>query len=222
MEQKSNDSTISTLYWEDSNGHPRYVQSRVNNDQRNFGILRKKLQGASGEGSSSKKEAIPKATQVSETSNSKPQEPKLMVQDPLLSRGIPTLVKGSIAVVEEPELEVGAKCSIQMVDVVINRVTCGDPLPHNALPILLNPTHITDTAVEDGINIQPYLEVVYKVKENECQINAVSKPVGMSKDPSPRIAVPTSLHPLIGVLPDQMGVGLTFWKCFGVCLVSRQ
>jgi hypothetical protein len=47
-------------------------------------------------------------------------------------------------------LEVGAECPIEMVDAVIKRV---NPSLHNTLPILQNSIHITDTVVNDGINI---------------------------------------------------------------------
>jgi hypothetical protein len=75
----------------------------------------------------------------------------VMVQNPPPSIAIPSLVNGFSTVVEEPELQVGA----ELVGVVIVRVACRDPSPHNALPILLNPIHIIHMVVEDGVNIQP-------------------------------------------------------------------
>jgi hypothetical protein len=131
-----------------------------------LGFLRKKPQGTSGHGSSSKKEGTPKAAHVSKSSNPILWKLELMVQNPPPNGVLPTLVKGSTTIVEEPELEVGPKCPIEMVDAVIERVTGGDPSPHNALPTLQNPIHITGTVVEDGINIQLCIEIVHNVKEN--------------------------------------------------------
>jgi hypothetical protein len=65
----------------------------------------------------------------------------------------PSLVQGSSTIVEESELQVGAKRPIELVDAIIARVACGDPSPHNALSILQTPTHITHMVIEDGINI---------------------------------------------------------------------
>ena len=52
-----------------------------------LGFLKKKPQGASGQGLSSKKEATLKAAQVHETSNPIPQKLEPMVQNPPLSVG---------------------------------------------------------------------------------------------------------------------------------------
>jgi hypothetical protein len=91
-----------------------------------------------------------------------------MVQNPPPSTTIPSLVQGSSAVVEELELEVGAKCPTELVDVIIEGMTYRDPSPHNALPTLQNPTHIIHIGVEDGVNIQSRLEVLHEAKQNVC------------------------------------------------------
>jgi hypothetical protein len=62
------------------------------------------------------------------------------------------------------------------VDAIITTVVCGDPFPHNALPTLGYPTHISHAVVEDGTNVQPCFEDMLKKNENLCQSNAVSKP----------------------------------------------
>jgi hypothetical protein len=65
-------------------------------------FLRKKPEGTTGQGLSSKKGAKQKATHVHETSNPIPREQDLRVQNPLASGAIPTVVQGSIVIVEKP------------------------------------------------------------------------------------------------------------------------
>jgi hypothetical protein len=73
---------------------------------------------------------------------------------------------------------VGTKCSIAMVDAVIEKLTGGDPSPSTVPPTLPNPIHSVDMVAKDGINIQPRVEVVHNVKQNVSQDDTVSKLVG--------------------------------------------
>jgi hypothetical protein len=144
-------------------------------------FLSKKLQGASGGGSTSKKEATPKVVQVGETSNPLPQNLELMVQNPLLRAAIPSL---------EQDFGVGMKNPTELVDAVIATVVCRDLSLHNALPTLENPTHITYVVAKDGINVQPRFEDVQKEKENLCQSTAVSNLVDLLEYPGPSNVAP--------------------------------
>jgi hypothetical protein len=73
------------------------------------------------------------------------------------------------------------------VDPIGTMVVSGDPSLHNTLPTIGNPTHIAHPVVEDGMNIQPRLEYVYKEEEKLCQSDVVSKPVGIWEYPGPSI-----------------------------------
>jgi hypothetical protein len=90
--------------------------------------------------------------------------------------------------VEETKFKEGIKNSIELVDVIIAMVVCGDPSPHNALPTLENPTHIFHAMAKNGINMQPCLKDVYKEKINLCQSHAIFKLVGISEDPNSSIS----------------------------------
>jgi hypothetical protein len=85
--------------------------------------------------------------------------------------------------VEKVELEVGTKCSIAMVDAVIEKLTGADPSPPTALATLPNPIHTTDTVAMDAINIQPYVEIVHNIEQNVGHNDTVSKPAGTLQDP---------------------------------------
>ena len=63
-----------------------------------LGFLKKKLQGTTGQGWSSKKEATPKARPVCETSHV-PRESDLRVQNSPMSGAIQIVVQGYIAIV---------------------------------------------------------------------------------------------------------------------------
>jgi hypothetical protein len=70
--------------------------------KRILGFLKKKLQGASSQGSSSKQEATLKATQVCETNNLIVQKPEPMVQNLPPSGAIQIVVQGFTVIVESP------------------------------------------------------------------------------------------------------------------------
>jgi hypothetical protein len=130
------------------------------------------------------------------------------VQNPPASGAIQTIVQGSTTIVEKVELEVGTKCSIAMVDAVIEKLTGADPSPSTVPATLLNPIHTTDTAATDAINIQPCVEVVHNVEQNVGHDNTVSKPAGTLQDPGPSVAAPSTSHSPVGVPPSHVGVGL--------------
>ena len=155
MEHIPNDNTISTTYWEDCKGYSRHVHPRVRGDERDFGFLRKKLQEDIGQGLSSKKGRKRKARHVPQTSNPIPQEQDLRVQNPLVNGVIQIVVQGSIAIVEKPEVEVGTKSSIAVVDTVIEKLIGVDPSPPTAPSLLPNPTHTNNMVAMDAINKQP-------------------------------------------------------------------
>jgi hypothetical protein len=127
-------------------------------------FLRKKPQGATGQGLSHKKGAIPKARHVHETSNPISREHDLEVQNPPASGAIRTLVQGSTAIVEKPELGVGTECPIAVVDAVIEKLIGVDPSPPTTPATLPNPVHTTDAVATDAINIQPRVGVVHNVE----------------------------------------------------------
>jgi hypothetical protein len=179
-----------------------------------LGFLRKKPQGVTGQGSSSKKEPTPKARPVCETSNHVKQEPESRVQNPPASGAIQTVVQGSTAIVEKPKLEVGTESPITMVDAVIEKLTGADPSPPTAPATLPNPIHTTDTVAMDAINIQPRIEVVHNVEQNVGHDDTVSKPAGTLQDPGPSVATLSTLHSLVNVPPDH-GNG------FGICPIVR-
>ena len=101
-------------------------------------FLRKKPQGTTGQSSSRKKGATPKARHVHETSNLVPQEHDPGVQNPLKSGAIRTIVQGSTAIVKKPKLGVGTKCPIAMVDAVIEKLTSINPSPPIARVVKMN------------------------------------------------------------------------------------
>jgi hypothetical protein len=109
---------------------------------------------------------------------------------------------------EKPELGVGTKCSIAVVDAVIEKLTGVDPSPPTALATLPNPVHTTDAVATDAINIQPYVEVVHNVEQNVGHDNTVLKPVGTLQDPGPSVAAPSIPHSPVGIPPDHVRMGL--------------
>jgi hypothetical protein len=167
-----------------------------------LGFLRKKPQGATDQGLSSKKEATSKARHVHEISNPVLREPNLRMQNPLASGAIRTVVQGSTAIVEKLELEVSTECPIAMVDAVIVKLTGADPSPPTAPATLPNPIHTTSMVATDAINIQPRVEVVHNVEQNVGHNNTIPKPAGILQDPGPSV-----LHSLVGVPPDHVDVG---------------
>jgi hypothetical protein len=173
-----------------------------------LGFLRKKPQGATGQGSSSKKEAAPMARHVHETSNPVPREPEPRVQNPPTSGAIQTVVQGFTAIVKKPKLQVGTECPIAMVDVVIEKLTSADPSLPTARATLPNPIHTTDMVATDAIKIQPCVEVVHNVEQNVGHNDTVSKPAGTLQDPGPSIVASNTSHSLVGVPPNHVGVGL--------------
>jgi hypothetical protein len=185
-------------------------------------FLRKKPEGTTGQGSSSKKGAKRKATHVHETSNFVPREQDPRVQNPPASGAIPTVVQGSTVLVEKPELKVGTESPIAVVDAVIEKLTGVDPSPPTTPATLPNPVHTTDAVATDAINIQPRVEVVHNVEQNVGHDDMVPKPVGTLQDPGPSVATPSIPHSPIGVPPDHVGVGLDVWKCFGICPTTRR
>jgi hypothetical protein len=129
------------------------------------------------------------------------------VQNPPTSGAIQTVVQGSTAIVEKPELGVGTKCPIAMVDAVIEKLTGVDPSPPTAPAMLPNPVHTTDAVPTDAINIQPRIEVVHNVEQNVGHDDTVPKPTGTLQDLGPSIAIPSIPHSPVGVPPDHVGVG---------------
>jgi hypothetical protein len=127
-------------------------------------FLRKKPERTTSQGSSSKKGAKQKARHVHETSNLVPREQDPRVQNPPTSGAIRTVVQGSTAIVEKPELEVGTESPIVVVDAVIEKLTGVDPSPPTAPTMLPNPIHTTDAVATDAINIEPHIEVVHYVE----------------------------------------------------------
>jgi hypothetical protein len=170
--------------------------------------LRKKSEGPTGQGSSSKKGAKRKARHVHETNNLVLREQDLRVQNPPVSGAIRTVVQGSIAIVEKPELGVDTECPIVVVDAVIEKLTGVDPSPPTAPTMLPNPIHTTDAVATDAINIQPRVEVVHNVEQNVGHDDTVPKPVGTLQDLGPSVAVPSIPHSPVGVPPNHVGVGL--------------
>jgi hypothetical protein len=171
-------------------------------------FLRKKPEGATVQGSSCKKGTIPKARHVHETSNSVLREHDPGVQNPPASGAIRTVVQGSTAIVEKPELEVDTECSIAVVDAVIEKLIGVDPSLPTAPATLSSPVHITDAMATDAINIQPCVEVVHNVQQNVGHDVTVPKLAGTLQDPSPSVATPSIPHSPVGVPPDHVGVGL--------------
>jgi hypothetical protein len=171
-------------------------------------FLRKKPEGTTRQGSSSKKRAKRKATHVHETSNSVPREQDPRVQNPPTSGAIPTVVQGSTVIVEKPELEVGTESPIAVVDAVIEKLTGVDPSPPTAPATLPNPVHTTNAMATDAINIQSCVEVVHNVEQNVGHDDTVPKPAGTLQDPGPSVVAPSIPHSPIGVPPDHVGVGL--------------
>jgi hypothetical protein len=171
-------------------------------------FLRKKLEGATGQGSSHKKGTTPKARHVHKTSNLVSREYDPGVQNLPASRTIRTVVQGSNAIVEKPELGVDTECPIAVVDAIIEKLTGVDPSPPTALVTLPNPIHIIDVVATDAINIQPHVEVVHNVEQNEGHDDTVPKPVGTLQDPGPSVAALSIPHSPVGVPPDHVGVGL--------------
>jgi hypothetical protein len=171
-------------------------------------FLRKKPQGATGQGSLSKKEATLKARHIHETSNLVSREPDPRVQNPPTSGAIRTVVQGSTAIVEKPELEVGTECPIAMVDAVIEKLIGTDPSPPTVPATLPNPIHTTDTVATDAFNIQPRVEVVHNVQQNVGHDDMVPKPAGTFQDLGPSVAAPSIRHSLVSVLLDHVGMGL--------------
>jgi hypothetical protein len=136
-------------------------------------FLRKKPEGATGQGSSRKKGATPKARHVHETNNPVLREHDPGVQNPPASGAIRTVVQGSTAIVEKPELGVGTECSNAVVDAVIKKLTGVDPSPPTTPTTLPNLVHTTD-----AINIQPCVEVVHNVEQNVGHDDTVPKLAG--------------------------------------------
>jgi hypothetical protein len=62
--------------------------------------------------------------------------------------------------------------------------------------------HIAHMVPEDGVNIQPHLEIVHKVRENLYQSNAVFKLVDILGDLGPTVATPILPHSEVHVSPD--------------------
>jgi hypothetical protein len=110
--------------------------------------------------------------------------------------------------VEKPELEVGTKSPIAVVDAVIEKLTGVDPSPPTAPATLPNPIHTTDAVATDAINIQPRVEVVHNVEQNVGHDDAVPKPAGTLQDLGPSVVAPSIPHSPIGVPPDHVGVEL--------------
>jgi hypothetical protein len=171
-------------------------------------FLRKKSEGTTGQGSSSKKGAKQKARHIHETSNHVPREQDPRVQNPPASGAIRTAVQGSTATVEKLELEVGTESPIAVVDAVIEKLIGVDPSPPTAPTMLLNPIHTTDAVATDAINIQPCVEVVHNMEQNVGHVDMVPKSAGTLQDPGPSIAAPSIPHSPIGVPPNHVGVGL--------------
>jgi hypothetical protein len=171
-------------------------------------FLRKKPKGTTGQGSSSKKGAKQKARHVHETSNPVPREQDPRVQNPPISGAIQTVVQGSTAIVEKPELEVNTKSPIAVVDAVIEKLIGVDSSPPTAPAMLPNPIHTSDVVATDAINIEPRVEVVHNVEQNVGHDDTVPKPAGTIQDPSPSVAAPSIPHSPVGVPPDHVGVGL--------------
>ena len=130
------------------------------------------------------------------------------MQNPLASGAIQTVVQGTIAIMVKPKLEVGTKCPISMVDVVIEKLIGADPSPPTKPTTLPNLIHIINTMATDAINIQPCVEVVHNVEQNIGHDNTASKPVGTLQDPDLSIVAPSTLHSSIGILIDHVGEGL--------------
>jgi hypothetical protein len=130
------------------------------------------------------------------------------MQNPPTRRAIQTIVQGSITIVEKPELEVGTKCPIAMVDAVIEKLTGADPSPPTTLATLPNPIHTTNTVATDAINIQPRVEVVHNVEQNVGHDDTVSKLVGTLQDPGLSVAAPSTSHSPVDIPPNHVGVGL--------------
>jgi hypothetical protein len=137
-----------------------------------------------------------------------PREQDLRVQNPPASGAIPTVVQGSIVIVEKPELEVGTKSPIAVVDAVIEKLIGVDPSPPTAPATLPNLVHTTDAVATDAINIQPRVEVVHNVEQNVGHDDTVPKPAGTLQDPGLSVAALSIPHSPIGVPPDHVGVGL--------------
>jgi hypothetical protein len=109
--------------------------------------------------------------------------------NPPSSGAIQTVVQGSIAIMKKPKLEVGTKCPIAMVDVVIEKLIGADPSPPTKPTTLPNLIHTTDTMATDAINIQPCIVVVHNVEQNVGHDDTASKSMGTSTPHSP-VGVP--------------------------------
>ena len=90
----------------------------------------------------------------------------MRVQNLPASGATRTVVQGSTTIVEKPELEVGTKSPIAVVDAVIEKLVGVDPSPPTAPAMLLNPVHTTYVVATDAINIQTRIEVVHNVEQN--------------------------------------------------------
>ena len=141
-------------------------------------FLRKKLEGTTGQGLSSKKRAKQKARHVHKSSNHVPWEQDPTVQNSPMSGVIWTIVQGSIAIVEKLELEVDTKNSIVVVDAVIEKLTGVDPSLPTTPAMLPNPIHTTDAVAANAINIEPRVGVVHNVEQNVGHDNTVAKLAG--------------------------------------------
>jgi hypothetical protein len=94
------------------------------------------------------------------------------------SGAIRTVVQGSTAIVEKPELGVGTECPNIVVDAVIEKLIGVDPSLPTALATLPNPVHTTNPVATDAINIQPCVEVMHNVEQNVGHDDTVPKPAG--------------------------------------------
>ena len=95
-----------------------------------------------------------------------------------------------------------------MVDAVIEKLTNIDPCPPTSPITLPNPVHTFDVVAMDSINIQPRVEVVHNVEYYIGHDDMVPKLAGTLQDRGPSIATPSTLHFLVGIPPDHVGVGL--------------
>jgi hypothetical protein len=130
------------------------------------------------------------------------------MQNPPTSGVIRTIVQGSTAIVEKPELGEDTKCPIAVVDAVIEKLIGIDPSPPIAPATLPNPVHTTDAVATDAINIQPCVEVVYNVKQNVGHDDTVPKPAGTLQDPGLSVVAPSIPYYPVDVPLDHVGVGL--------------
>jgi hypothetical protein len=128
--------------------------------------------------------------------------------NPPSSGAIQTVVQGSIAIMKKPKLEVGTKCPIAMVDVVIEKLIGADPSPPTKPTTLPNLIHTTDTMATDAINIQPCIVVVHNVEQNVGHDDTASKSMGTLQDPGFSIAAPSTPHSPVGVPVVHVGEGL--------------